>query len=495
MKDYIIINPLDNVAVCLREHQAGEVIEGVTLLQAIPRAHKVALKDIKKGENIIKYGCPIGHATADIKTGEWVHTHNVATNLDDVITYTYEPEYPPVLGYKDTKRTVDVYERKNGQYGVRNELWIVQTVGCISGNAHRIIQEFKKRHDTSDIDGVFTFNHPFGCSQMGGDLDMTRTILTDMTIHPNAGGVLVLGLGCEENQMPKFIETLEKLGYDKERTRFLVSQETEDEIEDGVKLLEELYEKMRYDKRVTRPLSVLKIGLKCGGSDGMSGITANPLLGRLSDFLSINGATTCLGEVPEMFGAEQLLMARAKDKATFDQIVKLINDFKIYFKNHHQVIYDNPSPGNKAGGITTLEDKSLGCTQKGGASKVNGVIEMGGLIKEKGLNLISTPGNDLCACTTLAAAGVQMVLFTTGRGTPFGTFVPTMKIATNTDLATKKSNWIDYNAGDLVDKKDMDQLLEVFIDLVCDVASGKKQAKNEINEFREISIFKDGVML
>ena len=495
VKDYIIINPLDNVAVCLREHNAGEVVEGVTLLQPIPRAHKVALKEIKKGENIIKYGCPMGHATADIKVGEHVHTHNVATNLDDVITYKYEPNYPQVLGYVDKKRTVELYPRKNGLYGARNELWIVQTVGCISGNAHKIIEEFKKRYDTSDIDGVYTFNHPFGCSQMGGDLDMTRTILTDMALHPNAGGVLVLGLGCEENQMPKFIETLEKIGYDKERTRFLVSQETEDEIADGVKLLEELYEKMRYDKRVTRPLSVLKIGLKCGGSDGMSGITANPLLGRLSDFLSINGATTCLGEVPEMFGAEQLLMARAKDEATFDQIVKLINDFKIYFKNHHQVIYDNPSPGNKAGGITTLEDKSLGCTQKGGASKVNGVIEMGGLIKEKGLNLISTPGNDLCACTTLAAAGVQMVLFTTGRGTPFGTFVPTMKIATNTDLATKKSNWIDYNAGDLVDKKDMDQLLEDFIDLVCDVASGKKQAKNEINEFREISIFKDGVML
>jgi len=494
VKDYIIINPIDNVAVCLREHNAGEVVEGVTLLQPIPRAHKVALKEIKKGENIIKYGCPIGHATADIKVGEHVHTHNVATNLDDVITYKYEPNYPQVLGYVDKKRTVELYPRKNGLYGARNELWIVQTVGCISGNAHKIIEEFKKRYDTSDIDGVFTFNHPFGCSQMGGDLEMTRTILTDMALHPNAGGVLVLGLGCEENQMPKFIETLGDR-YDKERTRFLVSQESEDEIEDGVKLLKELYDVMKNDKRVTRPLSDLRIGLKCGGSDGMSGITANPLLGRLSDYLAINGGTTVLGEVPEMFGAEQLLMARAKDEATFNEIVKLINDFKIYFKNHHQVIYDNPSPGNKAGGITTLEDKSLGCTQKGGASKVNGVIPMGGMIKEKGLNLISTPGNDLCACTTLAAAGCQIVLFTTGRGTPFGTFVPTMKIATNTDLATHKANWIDYNAGDLVDKKDMNQLLEDFIDLVCDVVSGKKQAKNEQNDFREISIFKDGVML
>ncbi len=494
MKDYIVINPIDNVAVCLREHQKGEVVEGVTLLEAIPRAHKVALKDIKKGQDIIKYGSPIGHATKDIKVGEHVHTQNVATNLDDVITYKYEPNYPEVLGYKDTKRTVDVYERKNGEYGVRNELWIVQTVGCISQNAHNIIEEFKKRYDTSDIDGIYTFNHPFGCSQMGGDLKLTRTILADIALHPNAGGVLVLSLGCEENQMAGFIEELGDR-YDKDRTRFLICQEVEDEVEVGVKLLKELYDNMKNDKRVTRPLSVLRIGLKCGGSDGMSGITANPLLGRFSDFLSINGATTLLGEVPEMFGAEKLLMARAKDEATFNEIVKLINDFKLYFKNHHQVIYDNPSPGNKAGGITTLEDKSLGCTQKGGASKVMGVVEMGGRIKNKGLNLISTPGNDLVACTTLAAAGCQIVLFTTGRGTPFGTFCPTMKIATNTDLATKKANWIDYNAGDLVDKKTMDELLEDFIDLVCDVASGKKLSKNEQNGFREISIFKDGVVL
>ena len=494
MKDYIVINPIDNVAVCLREHQKGEVVEGVTLLEAIPRAHKVALKDIKKGQDIIKYGSPIGHATKDIKVGEHVHTQNVATNLDDVITYKYEPNYPEVLGYKDTKRTVDVYERKNGEYGVRNELWIVQTVGCISQNAHNIIEEFKKRYDTSDIDGIYTFNHPFGCSQMGGDLKLTRTILADIALHPNAGGVLVLSLGCEENQMAGFIEELGDR-YDKDRTRFLICQEVEDEVEVGVKLLKELYDNMKNDKRVTRPLSVLRIGLKCGGSDGMSGITANPLLGRFSDFLSINGATTLLGEVPEMFGAEKLLMARAKDEATFNEIVKLINDFKLYFKNHHQVIYDNPSPGNKAGGITTLEDKSLGCTQKGGASKVMGVVEMGGRIKNKGLNLISTPGNDLVACTTLAAAGCQIVLFTTGRGTPFGTFCPTMKIATNTDLATKKANWIDYNAGDLVDKKTMDELLEDFIDLVCDVASGKKLSKNEQKGFREISIFKDGVVL
>ncbi len=492
MIDYIIINPIDNVAVVLRPYKKGEIVEGVTLLEDIPQAHKVALVDIKKGEDVIKYGNPIGHATQDIKKGEHVHTHNVATNLDDIIEYKYEPKYPKVNGYV-SDRTVEVYERKNGECGIRNELWVIQTVGCVSGIAGRIIDNFKKTYDTNDIDGVYTFNHPFGCSQMGGDLELTRTYLQDMVKHPNAGGVLVLALGCEENQVDKFKETLGE--YDESRVRFLTLQEVSDEIGEGTKLLKELYDNMKNDKRVTKPLSVLRIGLKCGGSDGMSGITANPLLGRFSDFLTVNNATSVLGEVPEMFGAEKLLMARCKDEETFNETVDLINDFKKYFKDHNQVIYDNPSPGNKAGGITTLEDKSLGCVQKGGAAKVMGVIPMGGRIKNNGLNLISTPGNDLVAVTTLAAAGCQMVLFTTGRGTPFGGFVPTMKIATNTQLAEKKSTWIDFNAGQIVDGVSWDEALEKFIDLICDVASGKKLAKNEENNFREISIFKDGVTL
>ena len=492
MKDYIIINPLDNVAVVLRPFTKGEKIENVVLLEDIPQAHKIALKQIHQGENVIKYGSPIGHATVDIHAGEHVHTHNVATNLDDVITYSYAPKYPKVLGYK-SNRTVDVYERSTGEYGIRNELWVIQTVGCVSGMAKDMIEKFKATYGTEGIDGIYTFQHPFGCSQMGSDLVLTRMLLQDMVKHPNAGGVLVLGLGCEENLVSTFKETLGN--YDPLRTRFLIAQEVEDEVEEGTKLLKELYDQMKMDRRVTKPLSVLRIGLKCGGSDGMSGITANPLLGRFSDFLSINGATTVLGEVPEMFGAEKLLMERAKDGKTFEKIVDLINEFKIYFKNHNQVIYDNPSPGNKKGGITTLEDKSLGCTQKAGAAIVQDVLKMGERIRTNGLNLLCTPGNDLVATTTLGCSVCQMVLFTTGRGTPFGGFVPTVKIATNTSLATKKSNWIDFNAGDLVDKKNMDELLEDFIDLLCDIASGKKQTKNEENNFREISIFKDGVVL
>lgn len=492
MNDYIIINQKDNVAVCLRDFKKGEKILDVTLLEDIPRAHKVALVDIKNGSDIIKYGYPIGHATSDIKAGMHVHVNNTKTNLNDLFNYEYHPHFNKVHTIKKDA-TVDVYVRKNGECGIRNELWIVQTVGCVSGIAHNIINEFKRRYDTSKIDGIYTFNHPFGCSQMGDDHTMTRTILQDMVKHPNAGGVLVLGLGCENNQVPVFKETLGS--YDEERTRFMILQESKNEIEDGVRLLKELYDKMANDKRETKPISVLRVGLKCGGSDGMSGITANPLLGAFSDYMALNGGTTVLGEVPEMFGAEQILMARAKNETIFNKTVSLINDFKAYFKSHDQVIYENPSPGNKKGGITTLEDKSLGCTQKSGHSEVCDVLKMGERIKEHGLNLISTPGNDLVATTTLGAAGCQMVLFTTGRGTPFGGFIPTVKVASNTNLALAKPEWIDFNAGALVGEKTMDELLASFIDLICDIASGRKLANNEKNNFREISIFKDGVML
>ncbi len=492
MNDFIVINPNDNVVVTLRPFTKGEVINGVTLLEDIPQAHKAALKDIRVNENIIKYGSPIGHAIADIKKGSHVHVHNIKTNLSDAFDYEYKPNFVDYTTSKKS-RTVDVYERSNGLYGIRNELWIVQTVGCVSGQAKLIIDNFKAQTDTSCIDGVYTFNHPFGCSQMGGDHEMTRTFLQRMAKHPNAGGVLVLGLGCENNQIKAFKETFGE--YDPKRIKFLAIQDVEDEVEVGTEILTELFNEMKNDKRVTKPLSVLRVGLKCGGSDGMSGITANPLLGRFSDYIVSQGGVTVLGEVPEMFGAEHILMERSKDLETFKKVVTLVNDFKCYFKDHDQVIYENPSPGNKNGGITTLEDKSLGCTQKAGSSKVMDVLKMGEVIKNPGLNLLSTPGNDLVATTTMGIAGCQMVLFTTGRGTPFGGFIPTVKVATNTDLATRKKNWMDFNAGALVGQQTMDEMAEDFIDYICDVASGKKTTRNEDNNFREISIFKDGVVL
>lgn len=488
-KKTIIINPLDNVAVALCDLKKGEVHEGVTLVEDITKGHKFTLRDIKKGENIIKYGNPIACATADILKGAHVHTHNVHTNLSENLEYTYNKvptDLKPVKG-----RKVNVYARADGNVGIRNEIWVIPTVGCVNGQAKLIVEKFKAKYGVKGYDGVFTYTHPYGCSQLGDDHERTKLILQKIVKHPNAGGVLVLGLGCENNQMSAFKEGLGKI--DENRIKFLVCQEVEDEIGTGVKLLKEISEVVKKDKREERDISCLKVGLKCGGSDGLSGITANPLVGLFSDYIVAAGGTTVLSEVPEMFGAEQLLMNRAKDEATFNKVVKLINDFKDYFRRNGQTVYENPSPGNKAGGITTLEDKSLGCTQKSGAGPVEDVVFDDGFVTEKGLNLLNGPGNDMCAVTNIAAAGCHLVLFTTGRGTPFGGFVPTLKIATNSDLAKNKANWIDFNAGAVLDS-DFETQLEKLIDLVVDTANGKL-AKNEINETKEIAIFKTGVTL
>ncbi|MCD7729542.1 MAG: altronate dehydratase family protein [Clostridia bacterium] len=488
-KSTIIINPLDNVAVALQDLKCGETHEGVTLAQDITKGHKFALRDIAKGENIIKYGNSIACATADIPKGTHVHTHNVHTNLSENLEYTYNKVECPVK--KVTPRKINVYQRANGNIGIRNELWIIPTVGCVNGQAKVIADTFKAKYGTEGFDGVYVFTHPYGCSQLGDDHERTKLILQKMVRHPNAGGVLVIGLGCENNQMSAFRETLGEV--DPSRVKFMICQEEDDEIATGVALAKEIADVIKGDKRVEKDMSCLKVGLKCGGSDGLSGITANPLVGLFSDYIVACGGTTVLTEVPEMFGAEQLLMNRAKDEEIFNKTVKLINDFKDYFRRNGQVVYENPSPGNKAGGITTLEDKSLGCTQKSGSSAVQDVVFDDGYVTAKGLNLLNGPGNDMCAVTNLGAAGCHLVLFTTGRGTPFGGFVPTLKIATNKELAAKKSNWIDFNAGAILDT-DFDTQLEKLIDLVVATVNGQP-TKNEINNTRELAIFKTGVTL
>ncbi|AAK78673.1 altronate hydrolase [Clostridium acetobutylicum] len=492
MKNVIKINEKDNVVVALNDLNKGDVIEidgkVITAEEPVKKGHKIAITDIQKNSNIYKYGFPIGHALEEIKKGQWVHTHNIKTNLDGIKDYEYNKqtfENP----FKNENLTFKGYRREDGTVGIRNELWIVPTVGCVNGTADLIAERFKSETEFKD---VHVFKHNFGCSQLGDDHNNTRTILGNIVKHPNAGGVLVLGLGCENNTMESFKESLHS--YNKERVRFLIAQDVEDEISSGCELLKELYEKIQKDEREEVSISELKIGLKCGASDGFSGITANPLLGKLSDFLIAQGGTTILTEVPEMFGAETILMNRAKDEKVFAKTVNLINDFKKYFMSYNQPVYENPSPGNKAGGITTLEDKSLGCTQKSGSSEVVGVLKYGETLENKGLNLLSAPGNDLVASTALASAGCHMVLFTTGRGTPFGTFVPTVKISTNSDIYNKKKNWIDFNAGALLENQSMDQVLKEFINYLLGVANGN-MANNEKNNIREISIFKNGVTL
>ena len=384
------------------------------------------------------------------------------------------------------------YARENGDVGIRNEIWIIPTVGCVNGIARELAERFKTRHDCSGIDAIVAFTHNYGCSQLGDDHENTRKILRNMVLHPNAGGVLIVGLGCENNQPDEFRKILGP--YDESRIKFLVAQNSENEIEEGLALLEEIYAVAGSDKRTEQPMGKLRVGLKCGGSDGLSGITANPLLGVFSDYLVAQGGSTVLTEVPEMFGAETLLMNRCKNAEVFERTVRMINNFKDYFLRNNQPIYENPSPGNKAGGISTLEEKSLGCTQKSGSSVVQDVLEYGGRISEAGLTLLSAPGNDLVASTALAASGCHLVLFTTGRGTPFGTFVPTLKISTNSNLYQRKKEWIDFDAGRLAGSETMETLAPRFIDYVLSVAGGKP-VQNEIKSYREIAIFKQGVTL
>jgi altronate hydrolase len=492
---FLKINSADNVAVCLTEGKQGESVQidnqTIVLLEDIAVGHKVALTSIETGADVVKYGAPIGHATGPIQAGAHVHAHNLKTNLSGTITYSFNQKLNE-LRYTNRNLTFNGYKRANGNVGIRNEIWIVPTVGCVNGQAQQIIDIFKREVNPVDIDGVEVFKHNYGCSQLGDDHLNTQQALADVINHPNAGGVLVLGLGCENNQ----IEHLKKFigDYDPSRIRYLVAQEVEDEVEAGVEILKEIYEIVRKDYREPVSLAELKVGLKCGGSDGFSGITANPLVGAFSDFLIAQGGTTILTEVPEMFGAETLLMARAKDRAIFDKTVSLINDFKDYYLQHNLPVYENPSPGNKKGGISTLEDKSLGCTQKGGSATVVDVLKYAEPIKVKGLNLLSAPGNDLVAASALGFSGCQLVLFTTGRGTPFGSFVPTMKISTNSGLYNKKNNWIDFNAGRLLEDQTMDELLEDFIAFVIEVANGKR-LKHEESGFKEIAIFKTGVTL
>ena len=500
--DFLKINPRDNVVVCLRDMKKGETLcidkQDITLKQDVPAGHKVLINDILAGENVIKYGYPIGHATGNAEAGTWINENNLKTNLAGTLSYTYTPAIEE-LAIADEHLTFNGYKRKNGEAGIRNEIWIVPTVGCVNGIAERLVEMLKQEikeaaaNNGTPILPVHAWHHNYGCSQLSGDHENTRKILRDIVLHPNTGGVLILSLGCENNQPDEFMKLLGD--YDTNRVKLLITQQVEgDELEVGMQLLRELYQQAATDVREEMPLSKLRVGLKCGGSDGFSGITANPLVGSFCDWLTAQGGTCVLTEVPEMFGAETILMNRCKTPELFEQTVKLINNFKEYFLSHGEPVGENPSPGNKAGGISTLEDKALGCTQKCGRAPVCGVMEYGARLQENGLNLLSAPGNDLVAATALAASGCQMVLFTTGRGTPFGTFVPTMKISTNTNLYQRKRNWIDFNAGELVEGTSMDVLTRKLTNLIIKVANGENVC-NENNGYQEISIFKNGVTL
>ena len=493
MQDFIRIHEDDNVAVALRPIAGGEHLTigtyQLTIREEIPQGHKFALKEIEQGAPVIKYGFCIGNAREKIEAGGWVHVHNIKTALGDLLTYQYEPVASSLR--ESAPAYFDGFRRQNGKVGVRNEIWIIPTVGCVNSIA-KALEKKAQKFVGGSVEEVVAFVHPYGCSQMGDDQEHTRTVLADLIQHPNAGGVLVLGLGCENSNIPVLKEYIGE--YDEQRVKFLQCQDVEDEQEEAMRLLEELAVYAGAFSREKIDASELIVGMKCGGSDGLSGITANPVVGGFSDLLISKGGTTILTEVPEMFGAETILMNRCETPELFQQTVSLINDFKNYFTSHNQTIYENPSPGNKKGGISTLEDKSLGCTQKSGSAPVKGVLAYGEPVKVKGLNLLSAPGNDLVASTALAVSGAHIVLFTTGRGTPFASPVPTVKISSNSRLAGHKDNWIDFNAGRMVEDKAKEELAQELFDYVLEVASGRK-VKAEEAGFHDMAIFKQGVTL
>lgn len=491
MRDYLIVSDIDNVGIAISDLKEGTIYKDIllTLSEDIKKGHKFALRDIKKGEDIIKYHMPIGHAKEDIKKGSWVHTHNIVTNLDDTLEYEYDKK--EINNIRDDEEYYfNGYLREDGSVGIRNDIWIVPAVGCINKICSNIAKLAEKKY--RDI--KFTsLEHDKGCSQLGDDLESTQKILAGLIKNPNAAGVLVVALGCENNQLEDFKKFLEPVN-DK-RIKFIRVQDYSDEIEEAMKLIDELVDYRNSFKREKLSISNLKVGFKCGGSDGFSGITANPLCGYVSDTIVSHGGITMITEVPEMFGAETLLMNRAKNEIVFNDIVKLVNDFKKYFKSYGQTVYENPSPGNKEGGITTLEDKSLGCIQKGGRAEITGVLNFGEYPKERGFHLLNGPGNDQVSSTNLAASGCNIIVFTTGRGNPFGSVIPTVKLSSNTDLYNKKNNWIDFDAGVVLEEgRSFKDLNKDFINYLLKVASGE-ETKNEKNGFEEIVIFKNGVIL
>ena len=483
----------DNVAVATCPIVSGTYIAeyDITVNQDIPAGHKVALTTISDGDNIVKYGFSIGAATSQINAGEHVHSHNAKTKLQGTEQYVYAPSNS---ASKQTHSTSGLqfmgYRRENGKVGIRNEVWIINTVGCVNRTADRIADECNRRF-ASECEGFRAFTHPFGCSQLGDDLDDTRTILASLASHPNAGAVLVVGLGCENNQLKNLLPHVDK---PENRIRFYNAQEVVDELEEGVNAVYDLLKAMANDKREPIDASELTLGMKCGGSDAFSGITANPTVGRVTDLMCNLGGSVILTETPEMFGAEQLLMNRAKNKDVFEAFNSLIDEFKNYFIAHNQPIYENPSPGNKAGGLTTLEEKALGAVQKGGTSVIQSILQYGEPKQDKGLSLLQAPGNDAVSSTALAASGAHIVLFTTGRGTPLGFPVPTVKISSNSDIANKKPHWIDFNAGQVLEGVSIDKCAEALLQNCLAVASGQ-QTCNEKNGSHEIAIWKRGVTL
>ncbi len=487
----LVFSAEDNVAVLLESGKPGEMMsaggEEIPLVSVVPRGFKVALKNMSQGDSVVKYGVPIGRASQPILRGELVHGHNLKSSLTETLELPpwARPQSPLPRAGEKGQRTFRGYRRRNGRVGIRNELWIIPTVGCISGLLRNLIKNYAK---APWITAIRVLEHPWGCSQSGDDLEQTRKLLLGLAQNPNAAGVLVAALGCENLQLDALLPSLVSVPN-------LVTLSLQDEREEKPLLWSKLDDLARRSERQRQecPLSALALAVKCGGSDAFSGITANPLLGRLADRVTSAGGTVMLGEIPEMFGAETGIASRCISREVHEKLIRAFRSFRNYYAQHQVPVYENPSPGNRAGGITTLEEKSLGAVSKSGSSLVVDVLDYGESYCRPGLNVTCSPGNDPVSCTALVAAGAVMILFSTGRGTPFGTVVPTMKVSTNLDLTEGKPHWIDFDASSVI-AEGMEAVENRLIDHVIRIANGEK-TKNELNDIADISIFKGGVIL
>ncbi len=461
----------------------------ITLLDAVPQGHKFALRSHAEADVFVRYGEAIGRASAAVAPGKHVHSHNLVTALAGERVYAAPASGTAALTAKPLPSWRG-YARADGRYATRNEVWLLPTVGCVAPLAELAAREASLRH-AGRIDAIAGFGHPYGCSQLGDDLAGTRAALAALCDNPNAGGVVLIGLGCESNQLDALIACVPERS--RAKLRVLRAQDAGDELAEVLALIDDLVDELAPLRREEAPASALTVGLKCGGSDAFSGLTANPLLGRFSERLAASGGRVILTEIPEIFGAEDALLARAVSPQVFEAAGGLINRFKRHYLDAGLPVSENPSPGNIAGGITTLEEKSLGAVQKAGTVPLVDVIGYGETVSRPGLTLLEAPGNDAVSSTALAAAGAGLILFTTGRGTPLGFPVPTVKVASNSGLAAAKPGWIDFDAGGLLGGE-ADAVLEAFSGRLLAIASGEATAAERSGQ-RVISLWKRGVTL
>ncbi len=485
----------DDVAAALRDLTAGEIadIEGVptVLREDIPAGHKFALRHLERGEAVRRYGADIGIMSEPAQRGALVHSHNLATALIGEVAYARDTG--DAAHAASTARSLPAwrgYRRADGRWATRNEIWLLPTVGCVAPLVEDIAREANALH-AGKLDGIVGFGHPHGCSQLGDDLAGTRAALAGLCDNPNAGGVLLIGLGCESNQLDDLVALVPE--GSRAKIRMMRAQEPGDEHERALELIAQLVEELAPLEREEAPAAALTVGLKCGGSDALSGLTANPLLGRFTDQLVASGGKAVLTEIPEIFGAERALFSRAVSREVFEAAGALLNRFKRYFLEQGQPVSENPSPGNIAGGITTLEEKSLGAVQKGGNAPLVDVLDYGAAAQVPGLTLLEAPGNDAVSSTALAAAGATLIVFTTGRGTPLGFPVPTVKVSSNSQLAQSKAGWIDFDAGRVLGEG-TGAVSEDFARRMIAIASGERTAAERSGQ-RVIALWKRGVTL